>query len=412
MLPIKRSVIYKVHGSRMYARIRWAGREMDLSTGYTIDTDKWDGRRCAPGSRHGDARVPAAVINRHLQALEDAVNSAFTSYEDRDEIPTAAQLRDLIKGRPADEGNFERVFLQFLHEGSAVHGWQPATVASVRSLLKKVLQYRPSLSMGDVSPEFVRDFTAFLYSPEAYAGRAPGKTLSNIVVRKYLRVLRWFLRWAADKGLAPAEVTRSWTSEIKTIPRPVIYLTREEIALFEGARLPHGSHCDVARDYLVFCSYTSLRISDAMALRRVDVYPDAIAVVTKKTGTPVVIDLNTHSRAILDKYASSGGDRALPPITLNRLNLSLKKVGKMLGIDTPVPISQYHGGARVDTVLPKWQLLSSHTGRRSFVVNALSAGIPVETVMKWTGHTDYQAMRPYIDIATAARASAMRLLDH
>ena len=31
--------------------------------------------------------------------------------------------------------------------------------------------------------------------------------------------------------------------------------------------------------------------------------------------------------------------------------------------------------------------------------------------MKWTGHSDYKAMRPYIDIAEKTKADAMKKID-
>lgn len=65
------------------------------------------------------------------------------------------------------------------------------------------------------------------------------------------------------------------------------------------------------------------------------------------------------------------------------------------------------GGKRVDEVLPKYALLSSHAGRRTFICNALSLGIPPQVVMKWTGHSDYKVMKPYIDIADETKISAM-----
>ena len=43
----------------------------------------------------------------------------------------------------------------------------------------------------------------------------------------------------------------------------------------------------------------------------------------------------------------------------------------------------------------------------TFICNALSLGIPAQVVMKWTGHSDYKAMKPYIDIADEIKASAM-----
>ena len=48
-----------------------------------------------------------------------------------------------------------------------------------------------------------------------------------------------------------------------------------------------------------------------------------------------------------------------------------------------------------------------HAGRRTFICNALALGIPAQVVMKWTGHSDYKAMKPYIDIADDIKANAM-----
>ena len=42
---------------------------------------------------------------------------------------------------------------------------------------------------------------------------------------------------------------------------------------------------------------------------------------------------------------------------------------------------------------------------------ALSLGITPNIVMKWTGHSDYQAMKPYIAIAEKTKADAMKLFD-
>ena len=60
---------------------------------------------------------------------------------------------------------------------------------------------------------------------------------------------------------------------------------------------------------------------------------------------------------------------------------------------------------------PKWELVGTHTGRRTFIVNALSLGITPNIVMKWTGHSDYKAMKPYIDIVDSIKASSMTKFD-
>ena len=79
----------------------------------------------------------------------------------------------------------------------------------------------------------------------------------------------------------------------------------------------------------------------------------------------------------------------------------------MAEINEPVRETYYKGNERIDVVTPKYSLLSTHAARRTFICNALSLGIPANVVMKWTGHSDYKAMKPYIDIADDIKASAM-----
>ena len=53
--------------------------------------------------------------------------------------------------------------------------------------------------------------------------------------------------------------------------------------------------------------------------------------------------------------------------------------------------------------------MGTHAARRTFICFAISSGIPHQVVMKWTGHSDYQAMKPYIEIAE--KADAMKLFE-
>ena len=74
-------------------------------------------------------------------------------------------------------------------------------------------------------------------------------------------------------------------------------------------------------------------------------------------------------------------------------------------------VTWYRGSERFDEVHPKWELVSSHCGRRTFICNALAMGISPTVVMQWTGHEDYKAMRPYIAVSQDTKAEAMALFD-
>ena len=98
---------------------------------------------------------------------------------------------------------------------------------------------------------------------------------------------------------------------------------------------------------------------------------------------------------------------ALPVISNQKMNDYLKELGELAEINEPVRETYYKGNERIDEVTPKYALLSTHAGRRTFICNALALGIPAQVVMKWTGHSDYKAMKPYIDIADDIKANAM-----
>ena len=149
-------------------------------------------------------------------------------------------------------------------------------------------------------------------------------------------------------------------------------------------------------------------------LRRSDITEEGITVVTKKTHDRVTIELNKYSRAILEKYAGQDfpGGLALPVISNQKMNNYLKDLCELCEINAPVNMDYYKAGRKVAEVVPKFELIGTHAGRRTFVVSALTLGISPEIVMKWTGHSDYQAMRPYIDIVGKAKAEAMEKFNN
>ncbi len=98
-------------------------------------------------------------------------------------------------------------------------------------------------------------------------------------------------------------------------------------------------------------------------------------------------------------------------ISNQKMNDYIKELGQLCKIDKPITVTYYKGNQRFDEVHPKYKLLGTHSGRRTFICNALILGIAPHVVMKWTGHSDYKSRRPYIDVADAAKAEAMKLFN-
>ena len=146
---------------------------------------------------------------------------------------------------------------------------------------------------------------------------------------------------------------------------------------------------------------------------RSDIKGDHIEVTTVKTADSISIELNKVTKDILEKYKDTPfkDNKALPNYTNQAMNRDIKELCKLAGINEEIRATIYKGNVRTDKIQPKWELVGTHTGRRTFIVNALSLGITPNIVMKWTGHSDYKAMKPYIDIVDSIKASSMTKFD-
>lgn len=303
------------------------------------------------------------------------------------------------------DADFWAVFDIFVNECGLQNGWTSATYAKFRTVRRHLCEYDEDLSFTKLNDTGLNGYVRFLNER---------KGMRNSTVLKQLGFVRWFLRWSAVKGYYTDAYGPAFRPRLKTVRKKVIFLTKDELGRLRSCVIPESKRClERVRDVFLFCCFTGLRYSDVRNLRKSDVRADAIEITTVKTSDRLVIELNEHSRAVLEKYGGVrlDGDRALPVISNQKMNLYLKELGRLSGIDEPVREVWYRGGERLERTLPKYALLGTHAGRRTFICTAISLGIPVPVVMQWTGHSDYKAMKPYVDVAGSVRSECMRRFD-
>jgi integrase len=122
------------------------------------------------------------------------------------------------------------------------------------------------------------------------------------------------------------------------------------------------------------------------------------------------IELHKFSKEILEKYKGES-EFALPAPSNQMMNEYVKIIGKRCGIDETVNLVSYKGGERVEETFKKWELLTTHCGRRTFVSNALFLNIHESVIMKWTGHSDPNTMKPYRKIMNKLTTREMGKFD-
>ncbi len=407
-------------------RVSWAGRRCDIRSGFVIAPSKWDAANsCVKLGAKNQYKQTAGEINRGVMRLATLAEEVLTRYEldHAGAVPEAKEFKelfDIAAGRaeaPKENGGapalgFFQVFDKFTAEMGAQNNWTPATFTKFKAIRGHVEAWRPGVSLVDFDKSDFASWVAYLQNEAK---------LLNTTVAKNVAFLRWFLRWAAGNGYYPGKAHENYRPRFKGLDcKEVIYLDWEELLGFlnfdfSQADVPPSSQAALSqvRDVFCFCSFTGLRYSDAYKLRRSDLHLDAkppyMSVVTKKTSDRLHIELNKYALSLLAKYEGAGlpDGRALPVLSNQKMNEQLHKAAAAAGIDEPVTIVAYNGNLRQESVVPKHQILSTHAGRRTFVVNALRLGVPPEVVMEWTGHSDYKAMKPYIKIVDVAKAENM-----
>ena len=80
----------------------------------------------------------------------------------------------------------------------------------------------------------------------------------------------------------------------------------------------------------------------------------------------------------------------------------------MVGFDSPETIIFTKGGIRVTQQLPKYELITTHTARRSFATNQFLLGVPSITIMAMTGHRTEKSFMKYIKVTKREHATIMR----
>lgn len=84
--------------------------------------------------------------------------------------------------------------------------------------------------------------------------------------------------------------------------------------------------------------------------------------------------------------------------TVNKL---IKEAGKEAGLTQAEQITEHQGQNRISKTVQKFERITTHTGRRTFVSRALAKGIPLPTIMRFTGHTSLKTLAAYIGVSDA-----------
>jgi integrase len=203
--------------------------------------------------------------------------------------------------------------------------------------------------------------------------------------------------------------------KIKENPTNIIYLSKEEIELIQKVELKREALLN-ARDWLLISCETAQRVSDFLGYKKEDIRYQKnnsgkeipfLEIVQKKTKTAISIPLSSKVISILSKRNGNFPRR----ISDQKYNEHIKEIAKEAGLIYLVSGSKQNLSLKRKEIaeFPKWQLVTSHIGRRSYATNNFGK-IPTRLIMTMTGHKTEREFLKYI--GKSETSMAMQLAEY
>jgi site-specific recombinase XerD len=226
-----------------------------------------------------------------------------------------------------------------------------------------------SLNFSNVTLDTYRNFMLFL-NKQDYSLNYIGQHVKN-----WKRIANE----AGDRGWHANPVFKHKDFNTPSEETFDIYLTEAELKTMAEKKLVNKT-MEICRDWFIVDCYTGLRISDLKLLTPENLDNQRIIIANEKTDARVVLPVHPLVEGILKKWVG------FPPrVSDQEINREIKKVGALCRINQKVLYQVTQGGVRVDYHFKKYEMISNHTARRSFITNLLRMGTQETIIMKLTG---------------------------
>ncbi len=346
-----------------------------------------------------------AEFNSRLKAFETAVNNSYRRLLNNKITITTELLKSELEIELEIKQQKSRITLfefieKYIEEGKTFKAKGSLQIYS--STFKHLQNYsklkQRRVDFDTIDLNFYNDYVTYLMKDVDLATNTIGKNIKTV---------KTMLNEATERGFnTNLEYQKKKFKSFKE-ESDKIYLTQEEIHQIANLDLSNSPYLDRTRDLFLIGCFTGLRFSDYSQIKKENIIEgNKLRIRAQKTKETVVIPIGKIVNDILIKY-----NYQLPkPISNQNTNQYLKTIGDKADINSEVETRITKGGVRQETISKKFDLISTHTARRSFATNLYLADVPAITIMKITGHKSEKVFLQYIRITQEQNAN--KLLSH
>lgn len=386
----------------IYINIHHRSHRLRYYIGERIKSDDWSPEK----QRAKSSYIGHASLNDLLDALAEEPRTIERNARIAGIDCTVEYLKEQLSYNKAKSIDFIGVLDKFIKEESLRNNWSSGTEKKWRFFRNNLARFNKKyrLEFKSIKDQFAKAFVVAMVN----------QGWGNVIIKNHISMTIQFVKWARRKGYHTSTAYRDIDVNIRTqkAETNVVYLTIEEIARVNQLTFNlNETRFEKTRDVFLFSCVTGLRYSDLKKLRRSSIKYNYLIIISSNTAESIRVPLVDLAKAILDKYKDSGDINPVPVVSQQRYNEYLKVIGKRAKLTEEVTQIHYKGRERIEATLPKWQLLTAHVSRKTFLKLAVFLDIPIETVSKITGYRS-DAIKSYYNIQESKREIGMQKFNN
>lgn len=227
-------------------------------------------------------------------------------------------------------------------------------------------------------------------------------------ISKRFAELKSLMHEAAKAGLTTNPIWANPDFGLKEEDADSIALTRAELDAMKAVDLSDlAPGYQIAMDLFVVGVGTAQRVSDYNNIKKDDIHEEDgilfISIKQKKTDERLEIPVNHEVREILEKY-----DYNLPHLSAPLINAHIKEIAKRAGLTRKMSnMTMRIGKAKGKKSPALWELITTHTARRTGATLKYLAGYSAEEVRAFTGHSTDEMLKKYVKADTLDKAKRL-----
>lgn len=278
-----------------------------------------------------------------------------------------------------------------LYSNNTLRGYDN-TVSVLKRFAKSKPKYR-NLWFEDVTLAFYYDFMEYM---------GQNLQLATNTMGKHIKTIKTLMGMAEEEGLHNTTDYRHRKFKKLVEETEGITLSESELEKLKEFEIVDNDRLDNVRDLLIVGCWTGLRFSDFTTINKHNFVREGanlyLEKITQKTGNKVIIPVHDMVEEVLRKYENKTPNALPKPISNQKMNLYLKELGKLVGMDEMVQVAMTKGGVKQTRFVPKYTLITTHVCRRSFATNLYLRGVAAFDIMQMTGHKTEKMLMTYLKV--------------